>query len=190
MEILRLRAKTEKQLQQQRSLTTKAGWASEVVDHMRTRGAPVSYLGEAPVVLAHHRGVGAVQLLDDLKALVELGEDVYHWAGEQSMLGRRLELGDGKQPTFLMPVHVNIFWFHGCVAACFIVDFGLCSQRDRHFHTFEIAMSGSEDISHTESLHSYFSLNKLIWKWKQCPGPLFICGCGVLFFSLFEPFLL
>lgn len=51
-----------------------------------------SDLGEAAVVLAHHGGVGTLQLLDDLKALVELREDVHHRAGEQSVLRRRLEL--------------------------------------------------------------------------------------------------
>lgn len=51
-----------------------------------------SDLGEAAVVLAHHGGVGTVQLLDDLKALVELREDVHHRAGEESVLRRRLEL--------------------------------------------------------------------------------------------------
>ena len=51
-----------------------------------------SHLGEASVIMGHHSGVGAVQLLDDLKALVELSEDVYHRAGEQSVLRRLLEL--------------------------------------------------------------------------------------------------
>lgn len=50
-----------------------------------------------------------------------------------------------KQPTFLMSVHINIFLFPSCVAACFIIDFRLCSQYDRHYHTFEMAMSGSGD---------------------------------------------
>lgn len=63
---------------------------------------PVSHLGEAPVVLSHHGGVGAVQLLDDLEALVELSEDVDHRAGEERVLGRLLELGgrEGKRGTF------------------------------------------------------------------------------------------
>ncbi len=51
-----------------------------------------SHLGEASVIMTHHNGVGAVQLLDDLKALVELSEDVNHRAGEKSVLGRLLEL--------------------------------------------------------------------------------------------------
>ena len=52
----------------------------------------VSHLGEASVVMSHHGRVGTVQLLDDLKALVELREDVDHGAGEQSVLRRLLEL--------------------------------------------------------------------------------------------------
>ena len=52
----------------------------------------VSHLGETAVVLADHRRVRTVQLLDDLKALAELSEDVHHRAGEQSMLRRLLEL--------------------------------------------------------------------------------------------------
>lgn len=51
-----------------------------------------AHLGEAPVVLGHHGRVGAVQLLDDLEALVELREDVHNRAGEQSVLRRLLEL--------------------------------------------------------------------------------------------------
>lgn len=51
------------------------------------------YLGEAATVLSHDVGVGAFQLLDDLKALVELREDVHHGAGEQGVLRRLLELG-------------------------------------------------------------------------------------------------
>lgn len=51
-----------------------------------------AHLGEAAVVVGHHRRVWAVQFLDDLKTLVELSEDVHHWAGEQSMLRRLLEL--------------------------------------------------------------------------------------------------
>lgn len=52
----------------------------------------MSHLGEAAVIVGHHRGVRAVQFLDNLKALVELSEDVHHRAGEQSMLRRLLEL--------------------------------------------------------------------------------------------------
>lgn len=42
--------------------------------------------------MSHDTGVGAFQFLDDLEALVELGEDVHHGAGEQSVLRRLLEL--------------------------------------------------------------------------------------------------
>lgn len=50
------------------------------------------YLGEAATVLGHDVRVRAFQFPDDLKALVELGEDVHHRAGEQSMLRCLLEL--------------------------------------------------------------------------------------------------
>lgn len=60
---------------------------------------PTPHLGKAPVVLSHHGRVGAVQLLDDLEALVELSEDVDHRAGEERVLGRLLEL-KGKRGTF------------------------------------------------------------------------------------------
>ena len=43
--------------------------------------------------MSHDLGVRTVQFLDDLKALVELGEDVHHRAGEKSMLRCLLELG-------------------------------------------------------------------------------------------------
>lgn len=60
-----------------------------------------SHLGEAPVIMGHHGGVGAVQFLDDLEALVELSEDVHHRAGEQSVLRRLLELQvDGQEDKF------------------------------------------------------------------------------------------
>lgn len=50
------------------------------------------HLGEAAAVLSQDAGVGTLQFPDDLKALVELGEDVDHGAGEQSVLRRLLEL--------------------------------------------------------------------------------------------------
>lgn len=50
------------------------------------------YLGEAPAVLSHDVWVRALQFPDDLKALIELGEDVDHGAGEQSVLRCLLEL--------------------------------------------------------------------------------------------------
>lgn len=53
------------------------------------------HLGESSTVLRHDFRVGTLQFLDDLKALVELGENVHHRAGEQSMLRRLLELKQG-----------------------------------------------------------------------------------------------
>lgn len=47
--------------------------------------------------MRHHRGVRAVQFLDNLKALIELSEDVHHRAGEQSMLRSLLELQTEEQ---------------------------------------------------------------------------------------------
>ena len=52
-----------------------------------------AYLCKACAEQSEHIGVWAVQLLDDLKALVELREDVHHGAGEQSMLRGLQELG-------------------------------------------------------------------------------------------------
>ena len=37
-------------------------------------------------VVPHNLGVRTLEFLDDLKALVELGEDIHHGAGEQGML--------------------------------------------------------------------------------------------------------
>lgn len=44
------------------------------------------HLGKAPHIVPHDLGVRAFKFLDDLKALVELGEDVHHRAGKQGML--------------------------------------------------------------------------------------------------------
>ncbi len=44
------------------------------------------HLGEPAAIEGHDFGVGTLQFLDDLKALVELGEDVHHRTGEESML--------------------------------------------------------------------------------------------------------
>ena len=54
--------------------------------------AGMRYLGEAQAVLGHDAGVGTLQLLDDLEALVELRKDVHHGAGEERVLRRLLEL--------------------------------------------------------------------------------------------------
>lgn len=56
-----------------------------------------AHLGKASVIMCHHRGVRAVQLLDNLKALIELSEDVHHRAGEQSMLRCLLKLQTEEQ---------------------------------------------------------------------------------------------
>lgn len=45
--------------------------------------------------MAHDLGVRTLQLFDDLEALVKLGEDVHHGAGEQGMLRCLLELQEG-----------------------------------------------------------------------------------------------
>lgn len=50
------------------------------------------YPGEASTVQGHDLGVGALQLLNNLKALVELREHVHHGAGEQGVLRCLLEL--------------------------------------------------------------------------------------------------
>lgn len=69
----------------------------------------VPHLGEAPVVVGDHGGVGAVQLLDDLEALVELSEDVHHRAGEQSVLRRLLELqAEGGEDNDVRPLFTFI----------------------------------------------------------------------------------
>lgn len=47
--------------------------------------------------MSHNLWIWALQLLDDFKALVELGEDVDHRAGEEGVLRCLLELGRGKR---------------------------------------------------------------------------------------------
>lgn len=44
------------------------------------------HLGKPSHVVPHNLGVRALELFDDLKALVKLGEDIHHGAGEQGML--------------------------------------------------------------------------------------------------------
>lgn len=63
-----------------------------------------SYLGEAATVQSQDVWVGTLQLPDDLEALVELGEDVHHGAGEQSVLRRLLEL---RQRGFISHLHFS-----------------------------------------------------------------------------------
>lgn len=59
------------------------------------RPLPGAHLGEPPHVVPDNLRVGALEFLDDLKALVELGEDVHHGAGEERVLRRLLELCGG-----------------------------------------------------------------------------------------------
>lgn len=58
--------------------------------HWGPRGG--AHLGKPSHVVPHNLGVGALQFLDDLKALVELGENVHHGAGEERVLRGLLEL--------------------------------------------------------------------------------------------------
>lgn len=51
-----------------------------------------THLCESFHVVANDLRVGTLQLTDDFKALIELGEHVHHGAGEQSVLRRDLEL--------------------------------------------------------------------------------------------------
>lgn len=51
-----------------------------------------AHLGKPPHVVPNNLRVRALKLLDDLKALVELGEDVHHGAREKRVLRRLLEL--------------------------------------------------------------------------------------------------
>lgn len=55
------------------------------------------YLGEAATVEGHDFGIRAFQLLNNLKALVELREHIHHGAGEQSVLRCLLKLRKKKQ---------------------------------------------------------------------------------------------
>lgn len=50
------------------------------------------HLGKSLHVVANDLRVRTLQLADDFKALVELGEHVHHRAGEQRVLRRDLEL--------------------------------------------------------------------------------------------------
>lgn len=50
------------------------------------------HLCESFHIVADDLRVGTLQLADDFKALIELGEHVDHGAGEQSVLRRDLEL--------------------------------------------------------------------------------------------------
>lgn len=55
--------------------------------------------------MSHDLGVRTVQFFDDLKALVELGEDVHHRARKESMLRCLLELvgeGDGDNCNYIV----------------------------------------------------------------------------------------
>ncbi|KAJ8343550.1 hypothetical protein SKAU_G00308790, partial [Synaphobranchus kaupii] len=84
-------------------------------EHWRThqplrQRATHSHLGEAAHEVGQGLWVGALQLLDDLKTLVELCEDVDHGAGEQSVLRRGLELHREMEDTPLRTSVAN----HSC----------------------------------------------------------------------------
>lgn len=66
-----------------------------------TRGR-CCYLGEAAAVMGHDHGVWTLQLLDDLKALVELREDVHHGAGEERVLRGLLELSRRRRKIIII----------------------------------------------------------------------------------------
>lgn len=51
-----------------------------------------SHLGKSLHVVSNDLRVRTLQFTDDFKALIELREHVHHWAGEQSVLWRYLEL--------------------------------------------------------------------------------------------------
>lgn len=59
--------------------------------------AEVAHLGKSFHVVADDLRIRTLQLADDFEALVELGEDVHHRAGEQSVLRRHLELEGQKK---------------------------------------------------------------------------------------------
>lgn len=61
--------------------------------------AEVGHLGKSFHVVADDLGIRTLQLADDFEALVELGEDVHHGAGEQSVLRRHLELDSQKKKS-------------------------------------------------------------------------------------------
>lgn len=52
-----------------------------------------THLGKPSHVVTNNLGVRALELLDDLEALVKLGEDIHHRAREERMLRCLLELG-------------------------------------------------------------------------------------------------
>lgn len=55
-------------------------------------GLAAAHLGKPSHVVPNNLGIGALKFLDDLEALVELGEDVHHGAREERVLGCLLEL--------------------------------------------------------------------------------------------------
>lgn len=101
-----------------------------------------------------------------------------------------------KQPTFLMSVHINIFVFYSCAAACFLIGSRLCSQQDGHYHTLEMATSGSGDKSHTRA-HILLSINSCGNESRAQGLCLFLClwlkssveswSCTVFFFYSLKP---
>lgn len=57
----------------------------------------MGHLGKSFHVVADNLRIWTLQLADDFEALVELGEDVHHRAGEQSVLRCDLELESQKK---------------------------------------------------------------------------------------------
>lgn len=86
---------------EQRCETTE-GWSETPPDvtaglAAAAAAAEVGHLGKSFHVVADDLGIRTLQLADDFEALVELGEDVHHGAGEQSVLRRHLELESQKK---------------------------------------------------------------------------------------------
>lgn len=74
------------------------------------------YLSKPPIVVSNNDRVWALQLLNDLKALVELGEHIHHWAREQSVLRCLLELKQKYKESLsngkIWNIHTLHAWLH------------------------------------------------------------------------------
>lgn len=169
--------KTSKQLERRRKCASST----------RARLVQGSDLGEAAVVLAHHGGVGTVQLFDDLKALIELCEDVHHRAGEQGVLRRRLELattkGDGKIYIRVCCLRTSIVSHLMAALLLISIPVSAHSQYGRHDHRFEMLTSGCG------SLHSYFTEALFVYVLDNGDGIL-LWNPEAGLFPLLESFLL
>ena len=72
--------------------------------------------------MRHDTGVRTFQFLDDLKALVELGEDIHHRTREESMLRRLQELEDeGKSFSFSGIMNINLKRMKECMISAMMV---------------------------------------------------------------------